>query len=115
LDTALLPLLIFSKNCLASSTTFEPFTLAHLASRALANAFSRASLTGFFLGLAASSAVEVASDLSSTGLATSPRFPVHEQHYGKMAELILKTESAGILNWLLEGRSKLSRDKLQLT
>jgi phage/plasmid-associated DNA primase len=31
-----------------------------------------------------------------------------------MAELILKTESAGILNWLLEGRSKLAKDKLQL-
>src|SRR5208283_4428303 len=32
-----------------------------------------------------------------------------------MAELILKTESAGILNWLLEGRAKLAKDKLQLT
>ena len=41
--------------------------------------------------------------------------PDHEQHYGKMAELILKTESPGILNWLLEGRAKLVKDKLQLT
>jgi P4 family phage/plasmid primase-like protien len=41
--------------------------------------------------------------------------PTHEQHFGKMAELILKTESAGILNWLLEGRAKLAKDKLQLT
>ena len=41
--------------------------------------------------------------------------PDHEQHYGKMAELILKEESAGILNWLLEGRAKLVKDKLQLT
>jgi P4 family phage/plasmid primase-like protien len=40
--------------------------------------------------------------------------PDHEQHMGKMAELILKTESSGILNWLLEGRKKLLRDKLQL-
>jgi P4 family phage/plasmid primase-like protien len=41
--------------------------------------------------------------------------PGHEQHYGKMAELILKNESSGILNWLLEGRAKLVKDKLQLT
>ena len=40
--------------------------------------------------------------------------PAHEQHMGKLAELILKSESAGILNWLLEGRSKLFRDKFQL-
>jgi phage/plasmid-associated DNA primase len=45
----------------------------------------------------------------------SLKTPDHEQHYGKMAELILKTESSGILNWLLEGRSKLAKDKLQLT
>ena len=45
----------------------------------------------------------------------SLKTPEHEQHYGKMAELILKTESAGILNWLLEGRTKLAKDKLQLT
>jgi len=32
-----------------------------------------------------------------------------------MAELILKNESAGILNWLLEGRAKLAKDRLQLT
>jgi len=44
----------------------------------------------------------------------SLKTPDHEQHFGKMAELILKTESAGILNWLLEGRSKLAKDKLQL-
>ena len=40
--------------------------------------------------------------------------PAHEQHMGKLAELILKSESAGILNWLLEGRGKLFRDKFQL-
>ena len=45
----------------------------------------------------------------------SLKTPDHEQHFGKMAELILKTESAGILNWLLEGRAKLAKDKLQLT
>jgi hypothetical protein len=45
----------------------------------------------------------------------SLKTPDHEQHFGKMAELILKNESAGILNWLLEGRSKLAKDKLQLT
>ncbi|MGO8927935.1 MAG: hypothetical protein ACLQU3_13745 [Limisphaerales bacterium] len=31
-----------------------------------------------------------------------------------MAELILKNEASGILNWLLEGRAKLAKDKLQL-
>jgi P4 family phage/plasmid primase-like protien len=45
----------------------------------------------------------------------SLKTPDHEQHFGKMAELILKNESAGILNWLLEGRAKLAKDKLQLT
>ena len=45
----------------------------------------------------------------------SLKTPTHEQHFGKMAELILKTESAGILNWLLEGRTKLAKAKLQLT
>jgi phage/plasmid-associated DNA primase len=45
----------------------------------------------------------------------SLKTPEHEQHFGKMAEMILKTESSGILNWLLEGRSKLAKDKLQLT
>ena len=45
----------------------------------------------------------------------SLKTPTHEQHFGKMAELILKTESAGILNWLLEGRAKLASDRLQLT
>jgi len=44
----------------------------------------------------------------------SLKTPTHEQHFGKMAELILKTEASGILNWLLEGRSKLAKDKLQL-
>ena len=44
----------------------------------------------------------------------SLKTPTHEHHFGKMAELILKTESAGILNWLLEGRAKLAKDKLQL-
>jgi phage/plasmid-associated DNA primase len=34
--------------------------------------------------------------------------PTHEQHIGQMAELILKAESSGILNWLLEGRTKLA-------
>ena len=41
--------------------------------------------------------------------------PAHEQHFGKMAELILKNEGPGILNWLLEDRNKLAKDKLQLT
>jgi len=41
--------------------------------------------------------------------------PTHEQHFGKLAELILKNESSGILNWLLEGRAKLGKEKLQLT
>ena len=45
----------------------------------------------------------------------SLKTPTHEQHVGKMGELILKTESAGILNWLLEGRTKLAKDRLQLT
>ena len=45
----------------------------------------------------------------------SLKTPTHEQHFGKMAELILKTESAGIANWLLKGRAKLAKDKLQLT
>jgi phage/plasmid-associated DNA primase len=40
--------------------------------------------------------------------------PAHEQHMGKLAELLLKSESAGIFNWLLEGRGKLFRAKLQL-
>ena len=38
----------------------------------------------------------------------------HEQHFGKMAELIVKTEASGILNWLVEGRRKLVQQKLQL-
>ena len=41
--------------------------------------------------------------------------PEHEQHFSKMAELILKNEAPGILNWLLEGRTRLAKDKLQLT
>ena len=45
----------------------------------------------------------------------SLKTPDHEQHFGKMAELILKNEAPGILNWLLEGRAKLTKDKLQLT
>jgi phage/plasmid-associated DNA primase len=44
----------------------------------------------------------------------SLKTPDHEQHFGKMAELILKNEASGILNWLLEGRAKLAKDKLQL-
>jgi hypothetical protein len=48
-------------------------------------------------------------------LALSLKTPDHEQHYGKMAELILKNEAPGILNWLLEGRTKLAQGKLQLT
>jgi len=30
----------------------------------------------------------------------SLKTPTHEQHFGKMAELILKNEASGILNWL---------------
>jgi P4 family phage/plasmid primase-like protien len=44
----------------------------------------------------------------------SLKTPDHEQHFGKMAELILKNEASGILDWLLEGRAKLAKDKLQL-
>jgi hypothetical protein len=44
----------------------------------------------------------------------SLKTPTHARHFGKCAELILKTESVGILNWLLEGRAKLAKDKLQL-
>ena len=39
----------------------------------------------------------------------------HEQHLGKMAELIVRTEAPGILNWLLEGRRKLVKAKFQMT
>jgi phage/plasmid-associated DNA primase len=42
------------------------------------------------------------------------RKPVHETHFGKMAELIMKEETSGIVNWLLEGLAKLWKDKLQL-
>jgi len=41
--------------------------------------------------------------------------PSHEKHFGKMAEMILKTEAPGILNWLLQGRAKLVKDNFQLT
>jgi phage/plasmid-associated DNA primase len=34
---------------------------------------------------------------------------------GQGFQLSLKNESSGILNWLLEGRSKLAKDRLQLT
>ena len=37
-----------------------------------------------------------------------------EMHMGMLAELILKQESSGILNWLVEGRQKVVKDKLQL-
>jgi phage/plasmid-associated DNA primase len=40
--------------------------------------------------------------------------PNHQQHLGKMAELILKNGASEIANWLLEGRYKLFRDKFQL-
>jgi phage/plasmid-associated DNA primase len=45
----------------------------------------------------------------------SLKTPEHEQHFRKMAELILKKESSGILNWLLEGCAKPAKDELQLT
>jgi P4 family phage/plasmid primase-like protien len=41
--------------------------------------------------------------------------PGHEQHLGKLSDLLLKNEGSGIVNWLLEGRRKLFKDKLQLT
>ncbi len=41
--------------------------------------------------------------------------PTHEKHFGKLAEIILRDESSGILNWLIEGRAKLVKDRLQLT
>jgi P4 family phage/plasmid primase-like protien len=40
--------------------------------------------------------------------------PEHETHLGKMAELIMKNESSGVLNWLLEGWAKLWRNGMQL-
>jgi P4 family phage/plasmid primase-like protien len=40
--------------------------------------------------------------------------PAHEQHMGKLAEMIVKAESSGLLNWLLQGRNKLFKDKFQL-
>jgi putative DNA primase/helicase len=39
----------------------------------------------------------------------------HDQHFGKMAELIVKNEAPGILNWLLDGRRKLVKAKFQMT
>jgi hypothetical protein len=45
----------------------------------------------------------------------SLKTPDHEQHYGKLAELILKTEAPGVLNWLPENRAKLANNKLQLS
>jgi phage/plasmid-associated DNA primase len=47
-------------------------------------------------------------------LVLSFKKPSREQHMGKLAELLLKSESAGILNWLLEGRNKLFKDKFPL-
>ena len=38
----------------------------------------------------------------------------HERHFGKMAEIIVRTEASGILNWLLEGRRKLVKAKFQM-
>jgi P4 family phage/plasmid primase-like protien len=38
----------------------------------------------------------------------------NDLHVGKLADLILARESSGILNWLLEGKAKLFKDKLQL-
>jgi putative DNA primase/helicase len=43
----------------------------------------------------------------------SLKAPDHNKHFGKMADLLL-SEASGILNWLLEGRAKLLKDKLQL-
>jgi len=40
--------------------------------------------------------------------------PTHEHHLGKMAENIITREASGILNWLVEGRAKLLKDRLQL-
>jgi P4 family phage/plasmid primase-like protien len=40
--------------------------------------------------------------------------PTHEKHLGKLAELLAR-ESSGILNWMLDGRKKLVKDRLQLT
>jgi P4 family phage/plasmid primase-like protien len=42
------------------------------------------------------------------------RKPEHETHLGKMAELIIKNESSGVLNWLLEGWARLWRNGMQL-
>jgi P4 family phage/plasmid primase-like protien len=39
----------------------------------------------------------------------------HEQHMGKLGDMIVRTEGPGIVNWLLEGRRKLLQSKLQLT
>jgi phage/plasmid-associated DNA primase len=40
--------------------------------------------------------------------------PEHETHLGKMPELLMKEESCGVLNWLLQGWTKLWRDGMQL-
>jgi len=38
----------------------------------------------------------------------------HETQIGKMGEMLLKNESSGILNWLLEGHRKLVKENYQL-
>ncbi len=40
--------------------------------------------------------------------------PAHERHVGRLADIIIKTEASGVLNWLLEGRAKLRADRLHL-
>ncbi len=40
--------------------------------------------------------------------------PGEHLQIGKLAEMIIRTEGPGILNWLLEGRKKIFKDKLQL-
>jgi len=39
----------------------------------------------------------------------------HDQHWGKMVDLIVKNEASGILNWLLDGRHKLKKASFQMT
>ncbi len=38
----------------------------------------------------------------------------HDKHWGKMVDLIVKTEASGILNWLLDGRRKLAKAQFQI-
>lgn len=40
--------------------------------------------------------------------------PTHDTHLGRLADIIVKEEGSGILNWLVEGRKRLSKANYQL-